>query len=173
MLQSDRSRPSGYAEDLGANKELMGMYRDPSTFVRFEPEAPVIAASDMIYSASTQDRFKFTDAEVTAHQDHYLRNAMRLLQENEIPVAVLNVPQYSERTNDKIVERFDWSAKFGRPIPLIGVAPTKLFAGLDEKQVELLHCDREHFNKNGNEYFTKSILPALLVTYRDHASQAF
>lgn len=173
MIRPERSPRSPYADDLGANKERLGMYRDPNAFVRFAPAPPVLAAESLIYSPSTEDDFRFTNEELPPHQDHYLTEFMRLLRERDIPLAVLNVPQYSERSNDKAVERFDWSAKFGSHVPLIGVSPKTLFAGLDESEVELLHCDREHFNLNGNEYFTRSIIPALLTVHREHASKDF
>lgn len=173
MIRTTSSEPSRYAGDLGANKELLGMNRDPKSFVRFTPQPRTLTAAELTYSPESRRRFEFTNEELTAHQDHYLRHLVQLLDQHGIPLVILNVPQYSERSNDKVVERFDWSERFGSEIPLIGISPTELFTGLDEKEIELLHCDREHFNKNGNEYFTKTILPALLAVYKDHASKDF
>jgi hypothetical protein len=173
ILRSDQSRPSRFSDDLGANKELLGMDRRPERFQRFTPSPPVFDATELVYSSGSQSNFTFGDEELTAHQDHYLKHLESLLRENHIPLAMLNVPQYSERTNEKVVERLDWSKKFGRQIPVLGVSPKRLFAGLDERETELLHCDREHFNKNGNEYFTRAVMPGLMMVYRDYASKDF
>jgi hypothetical protein len=123
MVRPDRSAQSRFADELGANKELMGMERDPETFLHFAPPVPAIPVSELIFSESSNDNFVFTNDELGSHQDAYMRHLERLLRERDIPLAMLNVPQYSERANDKVVGRFDWSKRFGREIPLIGVPP--------------------------------------------------
>jgi hypothetical protein len=151
----------------------MGMYRDPQTFVRFTPPSPVLPSADLIYSSSNQAPFRFINREITLHQNHYLDKLVELLKQKEVPLAMMNIPQYSERDSDKIIERLDWSKKFGAETPLIGISPKALFTGLSNEEVEKLHCDREHFNMNGNEFFTRTMLPAILEVYKKHATKSF
>lgn len=170
-----RSPPmvSPYAKDLGAYKRQEGMTHNPEAFVRFTPPAPVFSSSELIYSSSTQANFRFTNARLSAHQDHYLNKLVELLNEKNVPLVMLNVPQHSEKNSEKIIELQDWSQRFGMKIPLIGIPPTVLFTGLNEDEVEKLHSDAEHFNKNGNEYYTRTILPAILEVYEKHATKTY
>lgn len=164
---------SAYSETFGAFKREVGMGEDPSTFERFAPQAPLLQGTDLIYSDSTKDLFKFTNTRIPAHQDYYLERVVELLRENGVPFAILNVPQYSERRRDKVVELENWQERFGTDIPLMGIPPTTLFAGLSEKEVEKLHGDHEHFNLNGCELYTDAILPAILEVYSKHAKKSF
>lgn len=173
MLRPDRSRPPAFADGFGSNIESLGMARDPDAFVPFAPPRPTIAPVAATYSADTQDNFKFTNDYPTPHQDLYLHHLVKLLDEKRTPLAIINIPLYEERSNDKVVERFDWSKRYGGHIKLVGIPPTTLFAGLDEQQLELLFGDPRHFNKNGAEYFTEAMLPTLLMTYKDHASKDY
>jgi hypothetical protein len=173
IIRQNPSKPSPYSENLGANKEFLGMYRDPKKFERYTPEFPVFSSSDLIFSSSNQDRYRFTNEEITPHQNHYLDKMIELLKAKGVSMAMLNVPQYSEKYSDKIIERQDWAKKFKTEIPLIGIPPTVLFAGLNEKEIEKLHCDREHFNMNGNEYYTRAILPAVLEVFEQNAIKNF
>ena len=149
------------------------MNRDPRAFERFAPASPIFAPNRLIYSPRIMHNFVFTQEDLTPHQDHYLNRLVDLLHENGIRLAILNVPQYSEKESGKVIERFDWSNRFGRDIPLVGVPPSTLFDGFTEEEVEKLHCDREHFNANGNEYFTRSILPGIMEVYDRNAIYHF
>lgn len=173
IVRQNPSMVSPYSKDLGAFKKAEGMVQNPETFQRFTPPSPVFSSSDLIYSSKTQADFYFTNAQLSAHQDHYLNKLVELLKEKKTPLVMLNVPQYSEKHSNKIIELQDWSKRTGTEIPLIGIAPTVLFKGLNEQEVEKLHCDPEHFNKNGNEYFTRTVLPAILEVYEKHATKSF
>lgn len=173
VVRRNPSMTSPYAKNLGAYKRLEGMTHNPEAFERFTPAAPVFSSSDLIYSNSTEERFRFTGAQLSAHQDHYLNKLVELLKEKQVPLVMLNVPQHSEQRSDKIIELQDWSKRFAMDIPLIGIPPTVLFAGLSEEEIEKLHSDPEHFNMNGNEYFTRTILPAVLEVYEKRAAKGF
>jgi hypothetical protein len=164
---------SPYADTLGAFKREVGMGDNPRKFEKFSPALPSLAAGDMIYSDSTRERFEFTEKEIPAYQTYHLEKIIELLRAKKVPFAILNVPQYSERKNNKVAELRDWRARFGSDTPLIGISPSTLFAGLGEKEVEKLHADHEHFNANGCELYTRAILPAILDVYSNHATKTF
>lgn len=171
MARENRSNPSRYVSEFGSNKELMGMGRNPETFVPFIPNAPLLSPEELLFSPATLTQFTFEDRPLPEYHDHYLNAMYQLLQEHQTPLAILNVPQYNERSSDGVLERVDWSRRFGKQIPLIGIAPAVLFEGLSPSEVELLHCDIYHFNKNGNEYFTKAVMPAIVDVYEKYASK--
>ncbi len=173
VVRDNPSMISPYAKDLGAFKKAEGMVQNPETFERFTPPPPVFSSSDLIYSDKTQASFFITNKRLSPHQDHYLDKLFELFKAKQVPLAMLNVPQYSEKNNDRIVELQDWSKRTGTEIPLIGIAPTVLFKGLNEAEVEKLHCDPEHFNLNGSEFYTRTVLPAILEVYEKHATKSF
>jgi hypothetical protein len=157
--------PSPFAKNLGADKADWGAGRDPLKFVRFAPAAPTFRSEDMIYSPETADRFIFSGEDIPEHQKIYLKMLVELLRREKIPFAMINIPQNTERLSPKIIERRNWSEDFGTEIPIIGVPPAALFSGLSEKDIELMFYDEMHFNTNGNEFYTKTILPAVLEIY--------
>jgi hypothetical protein len=173
LLRGNKSKPSKYAADLGANQEVLGMGRKPEKFVGFLPPSPVVRTSRLLFSDATRNQFEFTNETLPPYQDHYMNELVELLHRNRIPLAMINVPQYNERLSPRVIERFDWAATFNSDIPLIGIAPTTLFAGLTPAEVELLHCDQYHLNKNGNEFFTRTVLPAILEVYEKHATKSY
>ena len=169
---NSRSR-SLYTDTLGAFKRKVGMGEDPRTFERFAPEPPSLAGADMIYSDSTRELFDFTEQPIPEYQTYHLDRIIELLRKNGVPFAILNIPQYSERKNNKIVELRDWRTRFGADTPLIGIPPRALFSGLSEAEVEKLHGDHEHLNLNGCEFYTRAILPAILDVHSKHATKTF
>ena len=173
MVRKNRSLASEYAENLGANKELLGMYREPKNFVRFAPSPSLKTASELFYGEAGRPNFHFTNEEIPSHQNEYLDAIVTMLRTRQIPLVMLNIPQYSERDSEKAPERFDWAERFGMPVPLIGISPPELFAGLTADEIEKLHCDREHFNLNGNEYFTAAVMPAILEAYEKNAIKTY
>ncbi len=172
IARPDKSKPSPYADDLGVFKAELGMGRDPKRFESYSPTPPVVPANDLIYSQSNQGQFEFTNTPIPLHQDRYFEELVKTLRANRVPLAMINLPGYKERHDDKVVEWQDWSKRFGVDIPLIGIAPSVLFTGLSEEEIEKLYCDTEHLNVNGNEFFTRTILPAVLQVYKQHATKA-
>lgn len=149
------------------------MYREPTNFVRFAPAPPAKTASELFFGQAGRANFHFTNEEIPAHQNEYLDAIFTMLRTRQLPLVMLNIPQYSERDSQKALERSDWSERFGMPVPLIGISPPDLFAGLTPDEIEKLHCDREHFNLNGNEYFTQAVMPAILEAYEKNAIKTY
>ncbi len=173
LLRKNKTGVSKFAADLGANKERMGMGRNPQKFVSFAPKTPTFSANELILSSDTKGFFEFTNDLLPQYQEIYLSQLVSLLRNKGVPLAIINVPQYNERSNLKVSERFDWATKFDENIPLIGISPAQLFEGLTPDEVERLHCDPYHFNANGNTYFTQAVLPAIIQVYDQHAAKTF
>jgi hypothetical protein len=162
--------PSPFAKNLGADKADWGAMRAPLKFVRYAPPAPFVRIEDLIYSRETADRFLFSGEDIPLHQKIYLEKLVELLRREKVPFAMINIPQNTERLSTKIIERRNWSEEFGAEIPIIGIPPAELFAGLSEKEIDLMYYDDMHFNTNGNEFYTKTILPAVLEVYEQQTA---
>jgi hypothetical protein len=173
LTRKNRTKPSPFAENLGADKADFAWGRAPEKFKKFSPPAPSLPASEMISTAAAGDYFQFTNDEVAAHQFYYLESLVELLRRHETALAIINFPMYSERRSPKITERKDWSKVFGAEIPLLGVQPSVLFQGLSDEEIEKLYYDDDHFNTNGNEFFTRAIMPAILEVYEKNAAKNF
>lgn len=163
--------PSSFAQNLGADKAEIGIGRDPDTFVRFTPVSPVVPSDDMIFSSRTKDQFQFTNDEIPYYQNLFLEKLVEICRNERVPLVILNIPQYTERHNSRAIERKEWKASFGSDVSLIGVPPSVLFAGLNEEEISRLRFDDAHFNANGSEFFTRTILPALLEVYNTRATK--
>jgi hypothetical protein len=161
MVRPNGTRESRFAADLGANKEFMGMGRNRETFRHFAPPHAGVPPASVVHAA-TSNGIQFSHEDLPFYQDFYLAEIVRLLDENKARLVILNVPQYNERGNSVIQERVNLKKRFGRNLSVVGIAPTELFSGLSESDVELLHCDPYHFNANGSAFFTSTIAPALV-----------
>jgi len=165
------ARPNGaktsspFAKNLGADKADLGAGRDPLKFVRLTKPVPVFNSENMIYSSETANQFFFTGEPIPNHQFLYFEKLVELLKRENVPFAIINIPQYTERHSAKVVERKNWSEVFGTEIPLVAIPPATLFAGLSDEEIDRMYYDDIHFNSNGNEYFTKTILPAVMEVY--------
>jgi hypothetical protein len=83
---------------------------------------------------------------------------------------LLNIPVYDQRRSPVILERAFWPDLMGANLAMLGVVPAKLFAGLPDEEVQKLFKDPVHFNRNGQQYFTQLITPALLRLYEASAT---
>ena len=171
IARPNRSRVSPFSETLGADKAEVGMGRKIETYEPFYPDPPQLLDEQMIYSFATADGLQFIDRPLPEDQDHYLNAIINLLREKRVPLMLINVPQYSERHSQTIIEREDWSRRFGMQIPLIGIPPAELYAGLTEAEITKLHFDPEHMNANGNKYYTRAILPAIMEVFQSYAAK--
>jgi hypothetical protein len=173
IVRRNKTKPSPYAKNLGAEKSEVAWGRIPENFVRFSPPAPSIHAREMIFPGENESDFQWTNEDIPPHQRIYLQSLVELLQRRQTPLAIINFPLYSQRRSPKIIERKDWSKVFGMRIPVMGVAPERLFCGLDDEEVKMLFFDDMHFNRNGSEMFTQTLLPAILEVYDKHAAKNF
>ena len=81
-------------------------------------------------------------------------------------VVHLHVPSKDEMLSNRVMERFNRLHKhFRYPIEMIGLPTASFFKGLDRKTVSCFFWDEFHLNRNGSDYFTKMISPALPFRY--------
>lgn len=160
--------PSPFAEDLGADVQQMAMGRDVGKFVRIEPPPPGFEASELVGSTDDRSKFRFSKETVSDYQKVFLIRLFKLASDKKIPLVLLNIPQLHEKHSPKIIGLDDWAREYGVETEIIGIAPAELFEGLADSEIEKLYFDERHFNQNGNEFFTRAVLPGILEVFRQN-----
>jgi hypothetical protein len=173
IIRSDSQEKTDFYHAL---MKLRGSYRVEggyfgAPFVRQKTKAPKLSARSLIYSAETQQFFRFTRQPLSLYQMHFLRLTIELARRSNVPVAILNIPLSRQRRDIAVEERMHWSEVFGLEMPLIGVPPTTLFRGMADSEINRCFYD-EHMNLNGSELITGTLTPAILTVYEDHARRS-
>jgi hypothetical protein len=163
-LLHERGSASIKPDDHGSMLRDEGFEGAP--FATYSPPPPPLAPEQIIYSETTKGGWRFENQTLLPYADNFDRKLMRLAVENDIPIAELEVPLYSRRKLNEVIELTNWPAYFGAPIHMLGIPPTQLFAGLSDDEVKKLYWN-DHMNANGSHYFTKAIMPALVQLYRE------
>jgi hypothetical protein len=122
----------------------------------------------MIYSAATASTFRFFDEPLPSYQTHFAKLNSALLEKYDVPAVVLHIPQANEIDADVVEERLNWIEELGIEGNMVGIPPTRLFAGMSEAEIERFFLN-DHLNENGAIYFTRAVMPALLRIVAEHA----
>jgi len=138
---------------------------EPDPFVPFTPQTGARPADVCVYSPATASNFSFATDAPPPGQRHFLRKFVALAQTNGCQLVMLHVPTFAERRSTKIVTSARWPDLLPPNAALVGIPPATLFHGLSDEDVRKLYSDSVHFNQNGQEYFTKLVLPTLLRLY--------
>jgi hypothetical protein len=157
------------AELLGATTSELGFAdadADPSVpFIPFQPANTATAADARVYAPATAADFEFSRQPLPAYEIHFAHLLADLTAKNNCRLALLHVPGYDEIRAPKIHEPAFWPDVLGANLPMLGVPPAKMFAGLTDDEVRRLYFNPGHLNKNGQAYFTSLVSPALLEIY--------
>jgi hypothetical protein len=133
-----------------------------TAFTPFTPRTAATPADTEIYSSMVKNDFEFGKTPLPAWQLYFAGKLAELAQTNECKVVMLTLPVLADAPATAIRERAFWPDIFRNGFWLIGIPPTKLFGGLTDQELHWLFTNSGHFNKNGMEYFTPLITPALL-----------
>jgi hypothetical protein len=151
-------------ERLGSLATEQGL--DPKqTFVEYTPQTQATAADVCLYSSTTKDKFQFLSLPFSQLQRHFAQKFIDLAQKNGIKLVFLNLPALSEIRSPTITETEPWPTILGNEITIAGIPPATLFAGITDQDAPKLYYDANHFNRNGQRYFTSIIAPTLIDLY--------
>ncbi len=134
-------------------------------FEKFIPDVEATPVEVAIWSPETKTNFTFSTAPVPDWQTHFARQLGELFRNHDVQPVMLQLPVLADARAAVLVERTDWTKIFGGDFKLIGIPPTSMFGSLTDGEVRKLYGDPFHFNRNGQEYFTRLITPALLQIY--------
>ncbi|HTB85075.1 MAG TPA: hypothetical protein VK742_15580 [Candidatus Sulfotelmatobacter sp.] len=183
------------AERLGAL--TIEVWADTNaTFSIDVPDGNTKSSDVCVYSPETSSQFQFTGPPTRSQQLKFAKNFAdtagfarppvvresswdlkfaKLAREYNVKLVFLHVsPVFpaDEPATPEIQERVCWPERLGTNVSMVGIAPAKLFSGLDEAEVARLFVapDHYHFNKNGQQFFTSIITPTLLQLYEKQAA---
>ena len=158
-----RAPPS--IEARGALSAKLGVFHDLRTFVDFTPISSSQPSDVVSFSPGNRSKFSFTGPPTLTANRHFLKLFVQDARDRGVRLVLLNFPDLNEMRSPTINERECWPDALDANIAMIGIPPAVLFAGLNEQQVRSLYFDHSHFNRNGQDYYTKLICPLLCGIY--------
>jgi len=120
-----------------------------------------------VYSEATKESFRFSDAPIAPMQLAFVRKIGVLAQEHQTQLVYLHVPDLADRKAALIEEATFWPDAFHANLPMVGIPPAILFAGMTDDDIHKLYFNPTHFNQNGRNYFTPIVAPSLIQIYED------
>ncbi len=139
-------------------------------FAPFTPEVGAQRSAVRVYSPETKSEFHFAGPPTPEWQLQFAKKFAALAQAHGVKLVYLHLqPPFSanETNSPVILERENWPEVLGTNIPMLGIAPEKLFAGIRAEDFPKLFYTPDwcHFNQNGQPFFTSVITPALIQIY--------
>jgi hypothetical protein len=166
MLNYVRSNLVDSSPDTEADPHWREIGYMGAPFVPMDPNPPALAPESMIYSDGIRGRFHFGGPPLNPYQLHFLRKIVELAASKGTRVVITHVPLASEKGETAVWERGFWPDLLGHDIPIVGVPPAILFAGLGDQDFYKFYAD-DHLNLNGERRFTRTITPALVKLYTE------
>ena len=140
----------------------------PEGFVPFVPRNGVTPADFRTYSAETKSDFVFSNSPVSADETMFARKFAELVRKNGVRLVLVHIPLPEEWAMTKIPEVRYWPDFLHINVAMAGIVPAKFFGGLTADEIKRLYVIEPnivHLNRNGQNYFTPLITPALLQLY--------
>jgi hypothetical protein len=141
------------------------LFDDYGPFIPYTPDNGITPSDVAVYSPETQADFQFSGPPVPDWQLRFGRKFTALARQYGVKLVLLHLPLESDRRSTVIQEREFWPDALRADITMMGIPPATLFKGMSDEDVRKLYCDTWHLNKNGQEYYTSLITPALLKIY--------
>jgi len=136
---------------------------DHAPFVSYAPS--VSNGTETIIYSPREGAFEFSHAPLPAWHVKFVRCFAALAKAQDCRLVMLSIPLYDERRASVITERAFWPDLLSADVTMLGILPAKMFGDLTDVDVQKLHDDPQHFNQNGQRYFTRLITPSLINLY--------
>jgi hypothetical protein len=136
-----------------------------SEYADYTPVSQASPADACVYSPATADQFHFAKAPLNPLQLFFLRKLGALAKAKGTQLVLITFPNTDTESDSFIQEKAFWPDCVQSEVAMVGFPPAKLYSGIPPQDITRLFHDSMHLNKNGQEYFTKLITPALLRTY--------
>ena len=120
------------------------------------------------YDSQNRTNFSFSPEGIQPEQLFFLRKLAALTRANATGLLALHAPETNDFTAGTVCERACWPELLDPDVQLVGVPGTKLFAGLTDREKLQLFYNENHLNKNGQQFYTRLVTPALLQIYENN-----
>ncbi len=149
---------------LGTQSEAAvgGYFGDP--FVEEHQAVPAVALDHMVATSAADPHFNFKGKPLGPYHRYWASQIGKLARERGTALAMLHIPEDSERESTVVPERMYWPDVVGVSAPVIGIPSAELFPGMP-KETFLHYYFDQHLNKNGKDHFTRAVTPAILDVY--------
>jgi hypothetical protein len=137
------------------------------TFVKFTPATHPDASQVCVYSDTTRTNFEFPRFPPNPMQAAFMRKVAQLARDHHVQLVYLYIPRSTEMRNATINPDAFWPDVCQADVPMMGIPPARLFAGLSDDDVLKLYWEYRHLNENGQEYFTSVVTPELVQFYEN------
>jgi hypothetical protein len=166
----ERWRSANPAEQLGCMNAHLGFaWRELNTnFTPYVPQTGATPAEVLVFPRTPAANWVCSNWPPPLGQAFFARQLGLLAQQQGCRLVALHKPVFADRTARVVVEAHNWPALMQAEVCLMGIPEAQLFAGLSESEVELLYWNANHFNENGQVYFTRLITPPLVQYYESH-----
>ena len=131
----------------------------------YQPYSTAKPSDVCIYSPTTKDKFAFSGPAIPELQLHFARKFAQLAREHGTQIVLLCLPRVSGMRDPLLQARTFWPDIVASDVTMIGIPPATLFQGMSESDVLKLYYDPDHFNRNGQSYYTSIITPRIVETY--------
>lgn len=143
-------------------------YQDPNrAFLHFRPTGAATPEDSLIWSDQTKGAFGTSGNQLPVLQQHFARKLVELARRNQSTVLFLHLPSIEEVGRGKILDAEVWPDSLGSDVRFAGLPPAAFYREMTEDQIRLLFSDPKHLNRNGQEYFTPLITPAILRIFNE------
>ncbi|EEF57170.1 hypothetical protein [Pedosphaera parvula] len=136
-------------------------------FTDYTPHTSASPSDVCIYSEATKPEFRFLENAISPMQAVFVSKMGALAREHNVKLVYVHLPESTEMKSTLIQEPAFWPGLVGSNLTMMGIAPAKLFGGLADEDILKLFFNSEHFNQNGQIYFTSVITPRLVQVYED------
>lgn len=138
-------------------------------FEEFSPNTKIDPEQVLVFSDPTHDCFNFGRQDIYPLQSNFIEKISELARKHGVKLVSLNLPRKRDMRSKQINESLFWPDVFHADITVLGIPPSKLFYGLPDEDVNKLYWDFQHFNENGQKFFTGWITLRLIQIYEYNA----
>ena len=137
-------------------------------YAPFAPSGNARPSDVSVYSAATKDQFLFVGPPTPAWQLKFAQQFAAMAKAHGVKLVCLHMlpTEVNDETNTPVVrEREFWPEALRAEVTMMGIPPAKLYSGINSADLPRLFYTVNHFNRNGQAYFTRLITPRLLEIY--------
>lgn len=164
LLKTYLENNGSYTSELGWQSYDSKKEREP--FTPYRPTTPHIPISQMLYRHQDDDPRRSKDSiPLSQMQKAYLRQIYLELKRNGGKLAFIDVDNNIGEENLWLSRKYNDDLFEGNIIPLVKVRSQTLLENFSDDQKKLLNYNERHRNKNGAEFFTKTVYPAIKELY--------
>lgn len=142
---------------------------NPVPLAPYRPETAANPADVCVYAPAAASCFQISSQPMHPMDLFFASKFAALAREHGCRLVLLHIPLMHEVGSVTMQESQFFPKILQTDTTLIGIPPAKLFENLSREQVNRLYSSPEHFNKNGQEFFTALLTPALLRIYEDRS----